>query len=1192
MSQQLFRMLCAALLVLSLSATRADDTDIYTNRIVPPTTVPLVMFSIDLSSGLELPYAGCVNTGIGVTMCPAAKFFYDRCPSCRPLMPVATAPFRRYDAIRFALRTVMLENGGMKVGLMFSHDHQINCTGTSLLNTCSNGGYIARGFKAVDHVVVPFTSPVVTTPGPNLTEFLAIVDSLPVATGQPDHAYQGKELFFEFFRYMTGQDVYNGHNGWKDYGTNNTQNLNVDNPAIDWDASIEVPLLNRYISPLTADLTCSKIFTVNFLLNPSRQEDDSDPAIDTDTAGGMVGLDLPNGDKEFKKVVGYLQDVDLARDTLPFGSVAPIEGKQNVTSYFFAPPSPINSNPPKFDQASLSYARQGGTNRPLPLNEDPALLLQNLNGVISQILSVSTTFVAASVPVNVFNRSQTLESVYMALFQADASGKPFWPGNLKKLRLNTQSVSCAAGDPSCAGDYDIQLLDVLGNDAVASDGRIRNEALTFWTDGSVIAADPNKGVIAGKDGRHVDRGGAGQKIPGYLPGTPGLNNSVAGSRQLYTYPGSGSALVPLNADAGTAALLQPALGVASASVALNVLLCIRGFDCVDSDGDLNTSEVRPWLMGDPLHSRPLPINYGAISGHTQSNPAIYIAMGANDGFLYFFRNTTSAGVQSGTESWGFMPVESLAVQDRLAQNNVTSTRLYGVDGPPTSYVKDVDRDGNIESADGDRVYLYFGQRRGGRGYYALDVTNPALPVFLWQIKPTLTPSLSTSLACSTSLSAGTGLSINSACALQYSTLSCSGDYCELGYAFPQPRVGQIQYGVDSFGRPLTKPAVFFAGGYDTNKDYPSSVLTLLSGGLPSAGTVGTNDSKGNAIYVVDAVTGELIWKAVKGASTGPVGTAGKVFTHTELKDSIPSTLTIVDTDGNGAIDRIAVGDTGGNVWRADLGGDADNVTNPTLAQITDDWKLTLLAKLGRHSGSGKFNDRRFFHEPDYVLSRDEGGPFDAIVMGSGDREDPMDYGRERTLAGVETFTDNNLFVIKDRRTGTYAASDSDSSTILTPALLADVSSNCLQNGVTSSCNPDLNKGWRIRLTQTNGEKALASPLTAAHRIYFTTYLPKNLNDTTSCAPSEGRGLFYALNLKTGTAVFNYNIADGTAVGGGANTAEDRFERLTSSGIPTEAVYVNLATASGGEAKCVLSADLRCREVPGATRFRTFWRRVE
>ena len=38
----------------------------------------------------------------------------------------------------------------------------------------------------------------------------------------------------------------------------------------------------------------------------------------------------------------------------------------------------------------------------------------------------------------------------------------------------------------------------------------------------------------------------------------------------------------------------------------------RGLDIDDLDGDLQRNEARDWIFGDALHSRPLPINYGAI----------------------------------------------------------------------------------------------------------------------------------------------------------------------------------------------------------------------------------------------------------------------------------------------------------------------------------------------------------------------------------------------------------------------------------------------------------------------------------------------------------------------------------------------------------------------------------------------------
>jgi type IV pilus assembly protein PilY1 len=1175
-----------ALVLLAAAGARADDTDIYMNGILPTNSVPLVMLTLDTGTDAAAVYAGCAQVGSGLSMCAPAKYFADHCPNCT--LPAANQPLTYFHVMKYAIRMIVEGMSGFKVGLMLNHNHENNCAGPrSLLpdakQRCSNGGYIARGFKILDRVTIagnPLLGiPDTTVVGPNTQEFLTILESIPLPSSGTAHPYQGKELFFELFRYLTGQGVYNGHNGYTDYGTDNSQNLDADRPAVDWDSSIEAG--GRYLSPLTADLACTKVFTVNFMLRSSRQDDDSDDAIDSDLPGGMIGLSLKPPNNRFEHVIGYLHDVDLGRATLPFGTVPALSGRQNVTSYFFTLPTPLDSDPATFDRTMTDYAQHGGTIRPQALASDPATLVEGVRATMNQILSVSTTFVSASVPVNVFSRTQLLNDVYVALFQPDSAARPFWVGNVKKLKSQVYEVPCGAdAPPGCVPTRQVRLVDAMGTDAIEDDGRIRNNALTFWTDGSRIAANSMRGVTAGRDGRFVDLGGAGQKIPGYLTAAPGYTNADLGARQLYLYPGVGTALVPLSADVSAALTYASPLGAANSVEALRILKHIRGYDEYDQDGDLNTTEVRPWLMADPLHSRPLAINYGALPGYSTDNPAVFIAVGTNDGLMHFIRNTASGGAESGAEAWAVLPFDLMGIQKALALNAALPKRLYGVDGAPTALVKDVDRDGTIEAADGDRVYLYFGMRRGGRAYYALDVTDPATPRFLWRITPT-------SRAWGASAD-GTGGSV--------ATL----DFAELGLTFSQPKTARVKVGVDASGNAIVKDAIVFAGGYDaTANDYTADTKTLYGSGLASPGSINTDDTMGNAIYVVDAATGELIWKAV-----GPVAgvlppAAPGVFRHAGLKDSIPSTVTVVDANGDGYTDRIVVGDTGGNLWRADLGDDADGTPLPVAqADIVDDWELNLLARLGRHAASGKLDDRRFFHEPDYVLSRDELGPFDAIVIGSGDREDPLDYGRVRTLLPTtETLAQNAFYMIKDRRIGTYSRDDSDPATILTPSSLADATDNCVQDLsiARTDCQLDFSNGWFIRLQEGRGEKLLAGALTAANRVYFSTYLPPASNEATTCGPSEGTGLFYAVGLQQATAVFNYNTADCPAGGCGSegpNTARDRFELLTSAGIPAEVVYLSLPDAAGNEVRCALTSDLNCRSLPGATRFRTFWYKQE
>ncbi|MFT6639575.1 MAG: type IV pilus assembly protein PilY1 [Patiriisocius sp.] len=62
---------------------------------------------------------------------------------------------------------------------------------------------------------------------------------------------------------------------------------------------------------------------------------------------------------------------------------------------------------------------------------------------------------------------------------------------------------------------------------------------------------------------------------------------------------------------------------------------------------------------------------------------------------------------------------------------------------------------------------------------------------------------------------------------------------------------------------------------------------------------------GNAIYIVNAQTGELIWKADRNK-------------FSDMDYSITSDVRVLDIDADGLTDRLYVGDMGGQVWRFDI----------------------------------------------------------------------------------------------------------------------------------------------------------------------------------------------------------------------------------------------------------------------------------
>jgi type IV pilus assembly protein PilY1 len=1017
-------------LIMLAGGLQADDTDIYSNDAPPPPgSEPMVMFSLDYRPNL------------GSTVCQngECQFLVDG-----GYLP-AQASYTFFDMLRGSLRAVMDQLEGLRIGLMVNHDYKNNCEGGGInpQNGCSNGSYMALGFKHFNNTAAGLA---------NKEAFHTFLANMPTPQGNQSHSYQGKELFFEFFRYLTGQGIYNGHTGYLDYDGNDNQNLDVNFPPISWDPNIESGA--NYETPFIPGATCNKIYTVNMMFQVANQDSDSDAAINEPLASGGFGWGNRRN-TEFDDVIAYLNGVDLSGAS----------GKQNVTSYFMLK-APFFTN-----NKGVGYAQAGGTGTPLELTEDPEELVATLIDIFKQILAVSTTFVAASIPVNSFNRAEVLDNVYLGLFQPNEDARPYWFGNVKKLKI--------AG---LGGSGALFLADADGDPAIAADGRIRFDALTYWTNpnaADVQAFDVDKGEVTGKDGRTVFRGGGGHKTPGFQSGAVNELNSGSGGRVVY-YDSNDTTLSAFNANAATASAVQTDLGAADATEALELIKYARGIDVLDEDGDTLTDDTRPWLMGSALHSRPLPLNYGARTSFSPGNPEVYILTGTNDGMVRMFRNTPAGATPGGSETgsgfgeevWAFAPRSVMGVHKYLHDNAFTSgvKHSYGVDDAPVLFIKE-NGNGTIEA--GEKVWTFFGLRRGGRALYGMDLSNPTSPDLLWVIE--------------------------------------GGDtgFEDLGYTFSTPTVGQVRVGVDNV------PVLIFGGGYDMGYDD----LAVPAG-----------DPLGNSIFVVNAETGALI----------------KRFTDTNLLDPVPSPVSATDLDGDGLTDRIYTGDLGGNVWRADL----------VNTGVPADWQITRIGSFGRRAGE---QDRRFFHKPDVVKSKDANGNFDAVLLGSGNRTDPL-------TAGVDNF----FYMIKDKNTLTPPP---PGSLPFEQGDLEDITACTDCASVT-----DLANGWELELTA-GGEKNLATALTLGGVVFFTTYIPPGPDAPgAECGPSEGGGRLYAIGLQSGNPLVNLDkpIWDQQDPG----DPDDRWGDLASGGIPAQVVAI--------PPNRILRPDLQIQPVPVSTRWRTFW----
>ena len=159
-----------------------------------------------------------------------------------------------------------------------------------------------------------------------------------------------------------------------------------------------------------------------------------------------------------------------------------------------------------------------------------------------------------------------------------------------------------------------------------------------------------------------------------------------------------------------------------------VLSYLRG----DRSGE-TSGKYRPraHLLGDIVNAEPALVReptadyadtgyLGSSTTFRESNATRQrmVYQGANDGMLHAFNATT------GAEEWAYIPNLVFANLNSLS-SKASFTHKYYVDGTPVA--GDVDFK-NVAGATGSgtdwRTILVGGLGKGGRGYYALDVTNP------------------------------------------------------------------------------------------------------------------------------------------------------------------------------------------------------------------------------------------------------------------------------------------------------------------------------------------------------------------------------------------------------------------------------------------------------------------------------------
>jgi type IV pilus assembly protein PilY1 len=381
---------------------------------------------------------------------------------------------------------------------------------------------------------------------------------------------------------------------------------------------------------------------------------------------------------------------------------------------------------------------------------------------------------------------------------------------------------------------------------------------------------------------------------------PSMVASSSDTRNIYTANSNGTALTPFlyaNLTSGQQAdftspyinglsqwgTLTPAQQTAAQGA--NLVNYLRGQYAFDTRTanylpptvDNRLFRYRLSTMGDVLESHPFYVaapvftytdpGYSTFASTEASRtPMVYV--GANDGMLHAFyakdqisytapaHCVVGAGQYCGLqEAWAYVPSIVIPKMWKLADTNYGSLHTNFVNGSPV--VSDVCT-ANCDGISGTPVWksiLVGGLNQGGRGYYALDVTNPTAPKLLWEFT--------------------------------------AAQDSDMGYSYGIPVITARADG---------KWVVLVTSGYDNG----TSSATQDSSGVTTTVPNSPAGSGQGYLYVLDAGTGAVLSKIGTG-----VGTASN-------PSGLAKIAAWNDAPSSNRVTWVYGGDLQGNLWRFNI----------------------------------------------------------------------------------------------------------------------------------------------------------------------------------------------------------------------------------------------------------------------------------
>ncbi|HJW43720.1 MAG TPA: hypothetical protein VJ463_04665 [Geothrix sp.] len=402
----------------------------------------------------------------------------------------------------------------------------------------------------------------------------------------------------------------------------------------------------------------------------------------------------------------------------------------------------------------------------------PETLVNNLDRAFNEAVAISNQNATAT-PTVPFVGLGLSSQIYLGNFTPPKDGGPIWPGDLLMFptrQVNGQTV----------------ILDKTGGTATVLDA-----TSAMWSASKALA-----------NNRKWDQ----RKVWTRLPATASVPNPPLVPFAFKPTTGSTANFDAIKAYVATALTTEDAKS--------NLIKFILGADLATAGNPNRTT-----IMGDVINSAPATVEYTLTPAIKTALPPVLSAeanrsgarfrvvfVGTNQGTYHAFGEISWVDLTDPTkpltfgvvdELWAFVPTDFLANLDYMQTVN---THRFLADGSPYIYHLDlaagtaIAGNGTVDSSEVARVI--FGLRKGGRSYYALNISDPFAPSIAWAI------------------SADEASTIPNA-KIEYSNPALARTVVKnMGFSTSTLAIGRVAYGSPSV---TLRDALFLGGGLSTTE---------------------------------------------------------------------------------------------------------------------------------------------------------------------------------------------------------------------------------------------------------------------------------------------------------------------------------------------------------------------------------------